>query len=80
MSIFKIQNFGILLKTIFKNRYIHNPFKQRKAIAYNAILSMPGLLVLGAALADYFFDKDATSIYLYSQIAGAMCNEIANQI
>lgn len=71
---------GMLLKITCKKWYNRDPFRESAIIAYNAIFSLPGLLIVVVTLAGYFFGADAVSGRLHSQIAGAMGDETANQI
>ncbi|MDD4149225.1 MAG: YihY/virulence factor BrkB family protein [Bacteroidales bacterium] len=69
-----------LLKTTFKNWWGRNPFPQSEVIAYNAIFSLPGLLVVVLAITGYFFGGDAASGKLYSEISQTMGPDTADQI
>jgi len=69
-----------LLKETAKLWYNRDPFKESAIIAYNAIFSLPGLLVLVVTLAGYFFGADAVSGRLHAQIAEAMGEDTAKQI
>lgn len=71
---------GKLFITTFKNWYNRDPFRESAAIAYNAIFSLPGLLVVVFTLAGYFFDADVFSGKMHAQIAQSMGNETADQI
>ena len=73
-------NLGMLLKISCKKWYNRDPFRESAVIAYNAIFSLPGLLIVVVTLAGYFFGADAVSGRLHSQIAEAMGNDTANQI
>ena len=76
----KFNKIGTLLKAAFKKWYDRDPFRESAIIAYNAIFSLPGLLVVVISLAGYFFGADAVSGHLHSQISKAMGNETADQI
>jgi len=76
-SIFRI---AWLLKCAFIQWYNRDPFRESAIIAYNAIFSLPGLLVVVVTLSGYVFGSDAVSGKLHHQIAGAMGNETADQI
>lgn len=71
---------GTLLKRAFKKWYNRDPFRESSIIAYNAIFSLPGLLVVVVTLVGYFFGADAVSNRLHQQIAEAMGIETANQV
>ncbi|MEP7266376.1 MAG: YihY/virulence factor BrkB family protein [Saprospiraceae bacterium] len=71
---------GELFKLAFTKWWNRNPFNESAIIAYNAIFSLPGLLVVVTAIAGYFFGHDAVSGRLHSQIAQAMGTDTADQI
>ena len=71
---------GKLFKTTFKSWYYRDPFRESAVIAYNAIFSLPGLLVVVFAMVGYFFDADVFSGKMHAQIAKAMGAETADQI
>lgn len=76
----KFKNFWKLLKTTFKQWNAKDPFRESAIIAYYAIFSLPGLLVVIITLAGYFFGKSEVSSYLSDQIASAMSQDTARQI
>ena len=67
-----VRNFWPLLKTTFKEWNSKDPFRQSAVIAYYAIFSMPGLLVLIVTIAGYFFGKDVVSDNILNQISHTM--------
>jgi membrane protein len=69
-----------LFKTAFKGWNEKDPFRESAVIAYYAIFSLPGLLVLVITIGGYFFGRDALSGHLHSQISGAMGNDTADQV
>ncbi len=69
-----------IIKTAFKSWYQKDPFRESAIIAYYAIFSLPGLLVVIITLAGYFFGKSEVSGYLNQQIAAAMSEETARQV
>ena len=71
---------GKLLVTTSKNWYNRDPFKESSVIAYNAIFSLPGLLVVVFTVAGYFFDADVLTGKLHRQIAEAMGSGTADQV
>lgn len=79
-SEFKIQHLGPLFKTTFLEWNDKDPFRQSAIIAYYAIFSIPGLLVLIITIIGYFFGKDAVNEDVLRQISGTMGNDIAVQI
>ncbi len=71
---------GSLFKTSFIKWWNRDPFNESAIIAYNAIFSLPGLLVVVISIAGYFFGNDAVSGRLHSQVAQAMGIDTADQI
>lgn len=71
--------FKILLKT-FKSWNDKDPFRQSAVIAYYAIFSIPGLLILILSLLGYFIDKQTVSQQIVSEISATMGVETASQI
>ena len=57
-----------------------DPFMQSAVIAYYAIFSMPGLLVIVISSGSLFFKKDVITGQLYTQISSIMGVETARQI
>jgi len=80
MSAIKFGKIGLLFKITFKKWYNRDPYKESAVIAYSAIFSLPGLMVVVITLAGYFFGEEAVSGRLQSQIAGAMGEDTAKQI
>jgi membrane protein len=80
MTPFKLKNLGKLFKTTFSEWYAKDPFRQSAIIAYYAIFSIPGLLVLVIAIAGYFFDRDVVNQNLIAQISETIGSETALQI
>ena len=77
---FKIKSTGLLFKTAFKKWWARDPFKESAVIAYYAIFSLPGLLVVIVTIAGYFFGADAVNNHLASQIGAAMGADTAKQV
>lgn len=75
-----IKKTGKLFKTAFKEWWNKDPFKESAVIAYYAIFSLPGLLVVIITIAGYFFGKDTVNTHLSTQITTAMGEETAKQI
>lgn len=71
---------GTLLKTASKKWWNREPFNKSAIIAYNAIFSLPGLLVVITSIAGYFFGDDAVNGRLHYQVAQAMGNDTADQV
>lgn len=74
------QDLGELFKNTLKEWYRKDPFRQSAVIAYYAIFSIPGLLVLLITIAGYFFEKEVVSENIIAQISGIMGTAIAKQI
>ena len=76
----KIKETARLFKDAFTKWNEKDPFRESAVIAYYAIFSLPGLLVLVITLAGYFFGNDAVSGHLYGEISGAMGKDTADQV
>jgi membrane protein len=76
----KFVDIAKIIKTTFKNWNDRDPFREGAIIAYYAIFSLPGLLVVVIALAGYFFGADAVSGHMQHQIAKAMGEDTAAQV
>jgi membrane protein len=76
----KFRETSQLLKTAFKEWWAKDPFKESAVIAYYAIFSLPGLLVLVIAIAGYFFDEGAVNTRIASQISSMMGTDTAQEI
>lgn len=76
----KMKDFWQLLNTTFKEWYRKDPFRQSAVIAYYAIFSMPGLLLLIVTIAGYFFGRDIVNESLLTQISSTMGADIGIQI
>src|SRR5664279_482316 len=57
-----------------------DPFMQSVVIAYYAIFSMPGLLVIVISVGSLFFKRDVITGQLYTQISSIMGVETARQV
>lgn len=69
-----------VFKTAVKKWWDRDPFRESAVIAYNAIFSLPGLLVVVVTVAGYFFGAEAVSGRLHQQISEAMGPDTADQI
>jgi len=76
----KIKNIANLLKAAFIEWWAKDPFKESAVIAYYAIFSLPGLLVVVLSIAGYFFGADAVNNHLASQVSSYLGPETAKQI
>ncbi len=75
-----IKEIATVLKKTCVNWYKRDPFKESSVIAFNAIFSLPGLLVIVIVLAGYFFGPDAVNGRMHKVISKAMGNSAADQI
>ena len=69
-----------MLKTALIRWYDRDPFREGAIIAYYAIFSLPGLLVLVITLAGYFFGDEAVSGHLNKQISDAIGTDSAETV
>jgi membrane protein len=74
------KNLVQLFKMAFNEWLAKDPFRQSAIIAYYAIFSIPGLLVLFVAIAGYFFGQDVVNQHLIAQISETIGSETARQI
>lgn len=75
-----IQKVFTVLKNAFKDWFAKDPFHESTVIAYFAIFSLPGLLVVIITLAGYFFGREAVNNQVAAQFTSTMGAETANQI
>ena len=75
-----IKNLGKLFKITFKEWNEKDPFRQSAVIAYYAIFSIPGLLVLIITIAGYFFGNDTVNQDILRQVSSTLGSETALQI
>ena len=80
MTKFKLKDLGTLFKNSFNTWFDKDPFRESAVIAYYAIFSIPGLLVLIIAIAGYFFGQDVVNKNLFNQISETIGSETALQI
>lgn len=73
-------NFWKLLKTAGKRWNDRDPWRESAIIAYYAIFSLPGLLLVIITLAGYFFEEQRISGYINEQITEAMGKDTARQV
>src|SRR5688572_21435434 len=76
----RFKNIFSLLKTALKEWWSKDPFKESAVIAYYAIFSLPGLLVVVITAAGYFFGRDIVNEHLSSQVANAMGEDTSKQM
>ncbi len=80
MEKFSFITTGKLLKTAFTQWWSRDPFRESAVIAYYAIFSLPGLLVVVLTIAGYFWGGDAVSGKLHSQVSQALGSNTADQV
>jgi membrane protein len=76
----RLKKIFTVLKTASKEWWDSDPFKESAVIAYYAIFSLPGLLVVIVSLAGYFFGREAVNDQIAGQISSTMGAETAQQI
>jgi membrane protein len=69
-----------ILKIAFKGWWSKDPFRESAVIAYYAIFSLPGLLVVTVTFAGYFFGQDVVNKHISDQITAMLGEETAIQI
>ena len=69
-----------LLKAAFVAWWAKDPFRESAIIAYYAIFSIPGLLVLIISTAGYFFGKDVVNQNILAELSDTMGADTAKQI
>ncbi|MGD0755664.1 MAG: YihY/virulence factor BrkB family protein [Bacteroidales bacterium] len=82
MMIYKkrIKAFLKIAGSASKRWWAKDPFMQSAVIAYYAIFSIPGLLVMIISISNLFFQRDVITGNLYTQIASIMGVETAKQV
>ena len=75
-----LKNIGKLFKSAYKAWNEKDPFRQSAVIAYYAIFSIPGLLVLIITIAGYFFGNDTVNQDILRQVSSTLGSETALQI
>ena len=75
-----IQKVFTVFKNAFKSWYAKDPVRESSIIAYYAIFSLPGLLVLIISLAGYFFGREAVNNQVADQFTSTMGADTAKQI
>lgn len=76
----RIKEFFNLLKVTTISWWDKDPFRQSAVIAYYAIFSIPGLLVLITAVAGYLWEPETINTNITAEIASTMGWETAQQI
>jgi len=75
-----LQKIFTVLKNAFREWLAKDPFHESAVIAYYAIFSLPGLLVVIMTLAVYFFGREAVNNQVAAQFTSTMGAETAKQI
>jgi membrane protein len=75
-----IKSFLKIAGSAFKRWWEKDPFMQSAVIAYYAIFSMPGLIVMVISIGTIFFQRDVITGHLYTQISSTMGVETARQV
>ncbi|MDD4968572.1 MAG: YihY/virulence factor BrkB family protein [Paludibacter sp.] len=75
-----IQKVFTVLKNGSREWLAKDPFHESAVIAYYAIFSLPGLLVVIMTLAGYFFGREAVNNQVAAQFASTMGADTARQI
>jgi len=75
-----IQKVFTVLKNAFKSWLAKDPFHESAVIAYYAIFSLPGLLVVIMTLAGYFFGREAVNHQVAAQFTSTMGADTARQV
>ena len=77
---FRLKKLPAILKDAFKKWWSRDPFRESAVIAYNAIFSLPGLMVVIVTLAGYFFGREIINERIHSTVTGAMGIDTADQV
>jgi membrane protein len=76
----KIRRFFKIVKNAFRKWNERDPFRQSAIIAYYAIFSLPGLLVVIITLAGYFFGRQEVNEHIIDQFSSTMGSQTAGQV
>lgn len=76
----EITSFFKIAAIAAKSWWNRDPFNQSAVIAYYAIFSIPGLLIMVISISTIFFKKDVINVHLYNQISSMMGDETAKQV
>jgi membrane protein len=75
-----IKPFFKISGSAYKRWWDKDPFMQSAVIAYYAIFSMPGLIIMVLAISAVFFERDIITGHLYKEISSIMGSETARQV
>ena len=76
----KLNAFWGILKETFKEWMASSAAKDSASMAYNAIFSLPGLLIISISTAGHFFGEEAVNGEIRRQIQGIMGYDVAKSI
>ena len=76
----KLKKTTTVLKKAFKQWFSRDPFRESSVIAFNAVFSLPGLLVVIVSLAGYFFGAEIVNKHIHETITDALGADTADQI
>ncbi|MGV3629599.1 MAG: YihY/virulence factor BrkB family protein [Bacteroidota bacterium] len=76
----RLNKMGFLIKRTAKKWYARDPFRESAIIAYYAIFSLPGLLMVIISVGGYFLEPEAVSGRLHQEISNVMGSETADQV
>src|ERR1043165_5101365 len=76
----RLRSIVAIFKDAFKRWWGKDPFRQSAVIAYYAIFSLPGLLVVIITVAGLVYGRDVVSEHLSGQITAVMGKDTADQI
>ncbi len=76
----KLKKTTTVLKSAFTKWLSRDPFKESSVIAYTAIFSLPGLLVVVVAMSGYFFGPELITNHIHQNITSVMGAATADQI
>lgn len=74
------KNIFTTLKKALKAWWEKDPFKESASIAYYAIFSLPGLLIIIITVAGFLFGRDRVSNHLVAEITSTLGSDTAKQI
>jgi membrane protein len=77
---FKTKDTCLLIKMTFNEWNDKDPFRQSAVIAYYAIFSIPGLLVLIISIAGYFFGNENVNQTILDEVSSTLGSETSIQI
>jgi membrane protein len=75
-----IKSYFKIVGSASKHWWEKDPFMQSAVIAYYAIFSMPGLLLMVLSISSFFFERDVITGHLYKEISSIMGVETARQV